>query len=111
MTRKILPIAAIMAMAMLSFSVHAKQRNIVLKSEKITLPSTGKMFPAGPNVDTVNNNCLACHSIDMVLNQPNMPKAVWEVEVNKMRNAFKAPVDEKDVAPIVEYLTAIKGTK
>jgi hypothetical protein len=110
MTRKILPIAAVLAVALTPFAAQAKQR-IVLRSEKITLPATGKMFPAGPNVDTVNNNCLACHSIDMVYNQPNMSKAGWEAEVNKMRNVYKAPIDEKDVGPIVDYLTAVKGTK
>jgi hypothetical protein len=110
MTRKFLPIAALLAAALIPLAAPARQ-NIVLKSEKITLPTTGKMFPAGPNVDTVNGNCLACHSIDMVFNQPTMTKAGWAAEVNKMRNVYKAPIDEKDVGPIVEYLTAVKGTK
>jgi mono/diheme cytochrome c family protein len=110
MTRKFLPIAALAAAALLPLSAQAEQ-HIVLKSEKIEFPATGKMFPKGPNVDTVNGNCVACHSIDMVFNQPNMSKAGWEVEVNKMRNVYKAPIDQKDVAPIVEYLTAVKGTK
>lgn len=110
MTRKFLPIAAVLAAALLPLAAQARQQ-IVLKSQTITLPSTGKMFPAGPNVDTVNGNCLACHSIDMVFNQPNMTKAGWEAEVNKMRNVYKAPIDEKDVGPIVEYLAAVKGAK
>ncbi len=110
MTRKFWPVAAVLAAALMPLAGLAKQQ-IVLKSEKITLPTTGKMFPPGPNVDTVNGNCLACHSIDMVFNQPNMAKAGWEAEVNKMRNVYKAPIDEKDVGPIVEYLTAMKGAK
>lgn len=110
MVRKFLPIAMVTAAALLPLSVQAKQ-HIVLKSEKFDFPATGKMFPNGPNVDTVNGNCLACHSIDMVFNQPNMPKAGWEVEVNKMRNVYKAPIAQKDVAPIVEYLTTVKGTE
>ena len=110
MTCKFLPIAAVLAAALIPLAALAKQR-IVLKSETITLPTTGKTFPSGPNVDTMNGNCLACHSIDMVFNQPNMPKASWEAEVNKMRNVYKAPIDQKDVGPIVEYLTAVKGTK
>ncbi len=110
MTRKFLPIAAVLAAAVIPLAAAARQQ-IVLKSQRITLPTTGKMFPAGPNVDTVNGNCLACHSIDMVFNQPNMTKAGWEAEVNKMRHVYKAPIDQKDVGPIVEYLTAVKGAK
>jgi hypothetical protein len=32
-------------------------------------------------------------------------------EVNKMINAYKAPVTPKDAGAIVEYLTWIKGAK
>ena len=47
----------------------------------------------------------------MILNQPALPQAAWQAEVAKMRNVYKAPVDEKDVAAIVDYLTAVKGPK
>jgi hypothetical protein len=56
-----------------------------------------------------NDNCLACHSAGMVLNQPALPKSVWEAEVDKMREAYKAPIDAKDVDAIVGYLVSIKG--
>jgi hypothetical protein len=59
----------------------------------------------------VRNNCLGCHSAGMILNQPTMPKAAWEAEVTKMRTVYKAPVDEKAVPAIVEYVTAVKGPK
>ena len=63
-----------------------------LKSVSIDLPNGDRMFPAGTGAEAINNNCLACHSAGMVLNQPAMPKAAWESEVNKMINAYKAPV-------------------
>ena len=110
MTRKFLSIAAVLSAALLPLAAPASQ-HIVLKSQTITLPTTDKVFPAGPNVDVVNGNCLACHSIEMVFNQPNLSKAGWESEVNKMRNVYKAPIDEKDVGPIVDYLAAVRGTK
>jgi hypothetical protein len=47
----------------------------------------------------------------MVLNQPALPKAQWRAEVEKMRNAYKAPIDPKDVDVIVDYLARTKGTK
>jgi mono/diheme cytochrome c family protein len=82
-----------------------------LKSAKIDLPDSDKMFPAGPGSDAINNNCLACHSADMVLNQPALSKQAWAAEVNKMINNYKAPVTAEDVGPIVDYLAALKGAK
>jgi hypothetical protein len=82
-----------------------------LKPVKIDLPDSDKMFPAGPGSDAINNNCLACHSADMVLNQPALSKPAWAAEVNKMINNYKAPIAPEDVGPIVEYLTALKGAK
>ena len=82
-----------------------------LKSVKIDLPDSDKMFPDGPGSDAINNNCLACHSADMVLNQPALSKQAWAAEVNKMINNYKAPVVPEDVATIVDYLTSLKGAK
>jgi hypothetical protein len=82
-----------------------------LRSVSIDLPQGDRIFPPGPHVDAVNNNCLACHSAGMVLNQPDMSRAAWETEVNKMINVYKAPVAAEDVPAIVAYLDATKGTK
>jgi hypothetical protein len=82
-----------------------------LKSVNIDLPDSDRMFPTGPGSDAINNNCLACHSAGMVLNQPSLSKQAWAVEVNKMINNYKAPVAPEDVGAIVEYLSALKGTK
>ena len=82
-----------------------------LKSVKIDLPDSDRMFPDGPGSDAINNNCLACHSAGMVLNQPALSKQAWAAEVNKMINNYKAPVALEDVGQIVEYLTGLKGAK
>ena len=82
-----------------------------LKSLKLDLPDADQMFPAGPGSDAINNNCLACHSADMVLIQPPLSKQAWTMEVNKMINSYRAPVAPEDVGPIVEYLTALKSVK
>jgi hypothetical protein len=81
----------------------------VLKSVSVTLPDPGTLFPTGVNADAINNNCLACHSSDMVLNQPPLSKAAWEGVVHKMIATYKAPVDEADVPAIVDYLDRTKG--
>jgi mono/diheme cytochrome c family protein len=76
------------------------------KPTTVELPPDAASFPDGPNVKTVNQNCLACHSADMVLDQPMLPKATWAAEVTKMRNVYKAPITDADAALIVEYLAA-----
>lgn len=77
---------------------------------KITLPAGLDTYD-GTDAAAINNNCLGCHSKDMVLNQPRLPRAAWEAEVAKMRNVYKAPVAAGDVAAIVDYLVRIKGAK
>ncbi|HVJ42602.1 MAG TPA: cytochrome c [Dongiaceae bacterium] len=81
---------------------------ITFKSVSVTLPESDRMFP-GPGADPINNNCLACHSAGMVLNQPAMTHDAWQAEVNKMINSYKAPVAAEDVAGIVDYLVKTKG--
>jgi cytochrome c5 len=85
-------------------------QKLSLKSVTVDLPTGDRMFPNGPGSDVADNNCLACHSAGMVLNQPALSKAQWQAEVNKMISAYKAPVDAKDVGPIVDYLVSIRGT-
>ena len=82
---------------------------IEFKSVNVELPDSDRMFPGGPGSDAINNNCLACHSASMVLNQPAMSKDAWKSEVNKMIDNYKAPVAREDAATIIEYLAAIKG--
>jgi cytochrome c5 len=110
MWRKLLLIALITASVVATLAARAEQK-LSLKSVSVDLPFGDRMFPDGPGSDLVNSNCLACHSAGMVLNQPVLSKAQWRTEVEKMRTAYKAPIDPKDVDPIVEYLVSIMGTK
>src|SRR4051794_11688419 len=104
--------SAIILLAVASMpSVARAATPFELKSVKVDLPDSDKMFPDGPGSDAINNNCLACHSADMVLNQPALSKQAWAAEVNKMINNYKAPVAPEDVATIVDYLTSLKGAK
>ncbi|MFC3677329.1 c-type cytochrome [Ferrovibrio xuzhouensis] len=82
-----------------------------LASVTVDLPDSDRTFPDGPGAAAINDNCLACHSAGMVLNQPAMPRAAWAAEVGKMINAYKAPVAQEDVDAIVDYLTHTKGSK
>src|SRR6516162_1626111 len=96
--------------AALLFSTPAWVQQLpAIKSVTVDLPAGDSLFPGGAGADPVNNNCLACHSADMVLNQPALPKATWDAEVHKMITAYRAPVDEADVGAIVDYLVKAKG--
>ena len=110
MFRNLVPAVVLLAVASMPLAARAATP-LELKSVKIDLPDSDKMFPDGPGSDAINNNCLACHSAGMVLNQPALSKQAWAAEVNKMINNYKAPVAAEDVGPIVEYLTGLKGAK
>jgi len=110
MARALLPIALVVGVAFAPVCARAESQ-LSLKSVSVDLPPGDDMFPNGPGADAINNNCLACHSAGMVLNQPALPKAEWEAEVDKMRAAYKAPIDAKDVDAILDYLVSIKGVK
>jgi len=59
----------------------------------------------------VNGNCLACHSAGMVLRQPALSPMQWRTEVEKMRTAYKAPIDAKDIDTIVNYIVALQPAR
>jgi hypothetical protein len=104
-----LPIGLIL-LGLVLFPTPARVQDLTaLKSESIHLPLSDKRF-GGLGADAINNNCLGCHSADMVLNQPALPKATWEAEVRKMIDVYKAPIAEGDVGAIVAYLAKTKGT-
>jgi hypothetical protein len=109
MFRNLLPPIILLNAAFMPLAAHVATP-FELKSVKIDLPDSNKMFE-GPGSDAINNNCLACHSAGMVLNQPPLSKQAWTAEVNKMINNYKAPVVPEDVGAIVEYLANTKGAK
>jgi hypothetical protein len=86
-------------------------QTFVLKSVSVDLPTSTIAFPGGTKAEAINANCLACHSAGMVLTQHSLSKATWAGVVDKMIHAYKAPIAEKDVPPILEYLQETKGTK
>ena len=108
MFRSFLPAIILLGVASMPFVARAVTP-FELTSVRIDLPDSDRMFPDGPGSDAINNNCLACHSAGMVLNQPALSKQAWAAEVNKMINNYKAPIAPEDVAAIVDYLTALKG--
>ena len=63
----------------------------------------------GPGKDKAMQ-CVACHSLDYIqMNSRFLDKAGWTGSVNKMINAFGAPIPKEDVEAIANYLAQNYG--
>jgi len=92
---RVLPIAAIAALVALP--AVADERAIPMKK--------------APNLDKVEANCQACHSLDYIpMNSPFPNAALWDAEVTKMIKAYGAPIDDADAKAIAEYLKSNYGS-
>jgi mono/diheme cytochrome c family protein len=81
----------------LSGSALAQEEKIVLKDA----PGRDKAM-----------QCAACHSLDYIaMNSAFLDKAGWTASVNKMINAFGAPIPKEDVEAIASYLAENYGKK
>jgi sulfite dehydrogenase (cytochrome) subunit B len=61
----------------------------------------------GPDLETVTNNCGACHSLAYIrMNSTFLTPDGWKAEVTKMRKAFGGPIDDQTAETIVKYLSA-----
>ena len=77
--------------------------------EKIEVPYVAFPIKMGKGFDTVQSNCLMCHSFGYILNQGKQPRKFWREKINKMIHAFKAPIDKKSAKIIEDYLTTYYG--
>jgi mono/diheme cytochrome c family protein len=75
----------------------------------VDLPLSQISFPPGNGSVIANAYCLICHSAGMVLRQPPLTQDEWTVEINKMRNAFGAPLPVDQVEALAKYLRRING--
>jgi sulfite dehydrogenase (cytochrome) subunit B len=63
-----------------------------------------------PGREVVENNCVACHSLDYVrINSLFLERKGWQAEVDKMIKVFGAGISPEDAAAIVEYLARNYG--
>lgn len=81
--------------------------------KKIELPPDNAMakLKPGPGVETVQNDCMICHSTDYIVRQPDGNAKHWEPEVRKMITVYGAPIPEADIQTIVNYLSAEYGAQ
>ncbi len=63
-----------------------------------------------PGRATAENLCSGCHSLDYIrINAPFMNRQTWTAEVNKMVQAFGAPIQMNDANAIIDYLAVNYG--
>jgi mono/diheme cytochrome c family protein len=87
----------------------------LLIAASLTAPALAQEEPAiklkdGQGLDRVEANCAACHSLDYIqMNSRFLDKNGWTASVNKMINAFGAPIQKEDVEAIATYLSENYG--
>ncbi len=87
--------ASFIALATCGATAIAQESKVVLKD--------------GPGKDKAMQ-CIACHSVDYIqMNAAFLDKTGWTASVNKMINAFHAPIAKDDVEIIVNYLVQNYG--
>jgi hypothetical protein len=77
----------------------------------IELPPGDDVLPDRPNAESVDRNCLSCHSTETILNQPALSRDIWKAEIAKMRTDFNAQISPDADEAILAYLTSINGVR
>jgi mono/diheme cytochrome c family protein len=69
------------------------------------LPDEAATLRAGAGMETAQNNCSTCHSVDYINTQPpKRAREFWDGEVKKMIHSYHAPISDADAGIIADYL-------
>jgi mono/diheme cytochrome c family protein len=83
-------------------------------AKSIQLPPDGVQLKGSslPGYAKAQTSCVACHSAEYMLYQPaSAPRPYWDAMVKRMKTVFKAPLDDADMAEIVDYLAKTYGNE
>jgi hypothetical protein len=80
---------------------------ITLTSQTLALPEEKIAFAPGSDGELLTVNCTACHSPEMILNQPRLAADKWQATIDKMRKAYHATIAPGDDARLIAALTAL----
>lgn len=73
-------------------------------NETVEVPYIAFPIKMGKGFDTVQAQCLTCHSFGYMINQGRQSRAFWEKKVQKMITHFKADmITEQDAKVITDY--------
>ena len=84
---------------------------VTLTSSTLSLPEEKAAFPQGPAGELITNNCSACHSAEMILNQPLLGADKWKATIDKMRGTYHAQIAPGDDAALVAALTGLQAAR
>ncbi len=76
---------------------------------RITLPAVKVELKPVPGMEKTAAYCNICHSLDYITTQPPFSMEKWEEIVNKMINAFGAPIPPDVALEITGYLGSAYG--
>lgn len=71
---------------------------------EIEVPYIPYEIKMGKGFNTVQANCLMCHSFGYIINQGPQSREFWREKIHKMIKAFGAPITKKDMKIIENYL-------
>jgi len=80
----------------------------------IALPPDGVQLKesALPGYRLAQSQCVACHSAEYMLYQPaNAARPYWDAMAKRMKQVFKAPLNDDDIPVIVDYLVKTYGNE
>lgn len=83
-------------------------------SKTIQLPPDGVQLTSSslPGYAKARSSCVGCHSAEYMLYQPpTAPRAYWDAMVKRMKQVFRAPIDDADMPVIVDYLVKTYGNE
>jgi hypothetical protein len=108
---KLLPVAFLCLGAVMAALPGCARRSsitapggIVLRSQRISLPTHGREFSGGPQAAVANTYCLMCHSGGMVATQPPLGLAQWQAEMHKMIKTYGCPLPEGNVDELAAFI-------
>jgi mono/diheme cytochrome c family protein len=96
-----------MASFLLAGMSSATTKSMQLPPDVVQLKSS-----ALPGYAKALTQCVACHSAEYMLYQPpNAARAYWDTMAKRMKNVFKAPIDDADIPLIVDYMVKTYGNE
>ena len=72
--------------------------------KEVEVPYISYQIKMGKGFDSVQANCLMCHSSGYIINQGPQSRKFWKHKVDKMVIHFKAPISEEDNKIVTDYL-------
>jgi mono/diheme cytochrome c family protein len=114
MNRNLPPTSRLLVVPFALTAIMAFAAPALAATKSIVLPPDGVLLKANemPGYAKAQSTCVACHSAEYMLYQPpNAARPYWDAMVKRMKQVFKAPIDDADMPAIVDYLVKTYGNE